>query len=94
VSPSRGSQPGGRSRDRWEFSTLGGATTFLDRYSPEALAGAFLVLLMVLVLAGFMLGAARVSVRLGVWAAAAGALVIVATGLLYAFRLRASGPPG
>lgn len=58
------------------------------------MAGAFLMLLMVLVLAGFMLGAFRVSVRLGVWAAAAGALVIVAVGLLYAFRLRASGPPG
>jgi hypothetical protein len=64
----------------------------LGRDFDASLAAASLPAVVGLLLGAFVLGAGRLGVGVEAWLAAAGLAVIVATGLLYALRLGASGP--
>lgn len=83
--PARGSG-GGQRREAL------GAAAALRRLGPEGLTAGALLAVVVLLLAAFVLGAIRVGAGVEAWLAAAGLALIVASGLLYALRLGASGP--
>jgi membrane protein implicated in regulation of membrane protease activity len=67
------------------------AEALLQRLGIVEIAGGGVVVLVVLLLGALVVGAARAPVPAGAWAAALGLALVVATGLLYAFRLSASG---
>ena len=67
------------------------AEALLQRLGVVEIAGGGVVVLVVLLGGALVVGAGRASVPPAAWAAALGLALIVATGLLYAVRLRASG---